>query len=185
MIQCFKKYAGLLFFTTFILFTTQLFANNNDDDYDVRDLDFKERIFFGGYIGLQFGDFTFVDISPIAGYRITNKLSAGIGLTYQYFHDRFFGYGTHTFGGSTFARFLIIPQAFVYAEYEMLNLESTYFFEDNGNRFWEYNYFLGAGYRQRIGSRAFFNIMLLYNFNDDSFVYFQNPIFRFSIEVGL
>ncbi len=175
---------NLLLLIIFVLSVTVLNAGNDNDEPDVRDMKFKERLFVGGYIGLLFGDYTFINISPIAGYRLTNRLSAGLGLTYQYFQDRFFGYGTHTFGGNTFARFVVIPQAFIYAEYEMLNLESSYFFKD-GNRFREYNYFLGAGYRQKIGRKAYFNLMLLYNFNDDSFIYFQNPVLRFSIEVGL
>ncbi len=167
-----------------VLFVTTAFGDNNDEA-DVKDLPFKERLFVGGYLGLQFGTHTFIDVSPIAGYRLTNSLSAGIGLTYQYYYDRYVGLGSHTFGGNTFARILIIPQVFVQAQYEILNIDPSYFDHANEDRIWEENYLLGGGYRQQIGEKAFLNIMALYNFNHESSVYYQNPIFRFSIEIGL
>ncbi len=176
---------GIILLIIFSLSFNGLFAGNNDEP-DVRDMSFRERLFAGGSLGFSISDYaTFVDVSPIMGFRITNRISAGVGLNYHYYHERVMGRGTHIYGGKTFARVLIIPQVFVYGEYEMLNLESLYFGVNNNNRFWEKNYFLGAGYRQQIGPKAFFNIMALYNFNDNSSVYFQNPLLRFSIEVGL
>lgn len=177
-------HARILLLIIIVVSSIEVYAGN-DDEPDVKDLSFKERLFVGGHIGLQIGDFTFIDVSPLIGYRLTNNLSAGLGLTYQYFHYRHFGYGTHTYGGNIFARYTVIPQAFIYAEYEMLNLESSYFDLDGRDRFWEYNYFLGAGYRVRLGRKAYFNLMLLYNFNKDSYIYFDDWVFRFSIEVGL
>ncbi len=178
--------SSLLLLLLLVLNSFSLYADNEDDEPDVRDLTFKERVYVGGSLGLQISNFaTFVDVSPMVGYRLTNRLSSGIGLKYQYYHEKLIGYGTHVYGGSVFAKALIIPQAFIYGEFETLNLEAPYFRENSGDRFWEQNYFAGLGFRQQIGPKAFFNIMLLYNFNDDSFVYFQNPIFRFSIEIGL
>jgi len=179
-----KYVLATAFLTCFLLLNS--FSLKSGEDIDVRDLSYKERIFVGGYIGLQFGSYTFIDVSPLAGYRITNRISAGIGGTYQYMNDNYWGYGsTNIFGGSLFARISIIPQLFVHGEFEMLNLESGYFTENPEKRFWEENYLLGLGYRQKISEKSSFNIMLLYNFNQDSYVYYQNPIFRFSIEVGL
>jgi hypothetical protein len=160
----------------------------DDEEPDVRDMKTRERIFVGGSMGLQFGTITVVNISPIVGYRITNRLSAGLGGTYQYYNDRSFGqsFSTNMYGGNVFARFLVIPQAFLHAEAERLSLESFRF--DPGSdrtRVWEENYFLGAGYRARLGAKTYFNIMMLYNFNPDSQVYYQNPIFRFGIDIGL
>ncbi len=159
-----------------------------DDGQGVGDMTTRERIFVGGSLGLQFGTITAISISPIVGYWITNRLSAGIGGTYQYYNDRSFGqsFTTSVYGGGVFARFLVIPDAFIHAEYERASLESFRF--DPGSdqtRIWEDNYFVGAGYRLRIGEKAFFNIMLLFNLNDDSQVYYQNPHFRFGVDIGL
>lgn len=168
-------------------------ARPSDDD-DVKNKRVRERIFVGGYVGLQFGDITVINISPTAGYRISNKFSAGLNGTYQYYRERspFFNtsqyFITHIYGGSTFVRYHFIKQAFAHAEYEALNLETrrigTEAIERTG-RFWEYNPLLGGGYRQALGARTHLNIMLLYNFNQDSKVYYQNPIFRIGVDVAL
>ncbi len=168
---------------------------NDDDESDVRDLPRKERIVVGGNIGLQISNInTMVIISPMIGYRLTNRLTPGLGLTYQYYRDR--GWGnlagftavTHIYGGNLFLRYHILPQLFAHVEYEALNLDSQMGWQinpDNEARFWEYNYLVGAGYRVPISERAFINLMILYNLNDSSVVYFQNPIFRIGVSIGL
>jgi hypothetical protein len=118
-----------------------------------------------------------------------------LGLTYQYYRYRGFGTNagftsvTHLYGGSLFSRYSITRQIFVHAEFENLSLDSQMvrgtISDDDDGRLWEQNYFLGGGYRAPIGPRAALNIMLLYNFNENSVVYFQNPIFRFGVEVNL
>ena len=35
-----------------------------------------QRLFFGGNFGLTFGNFTFINVSPVVGYRLTDKFSA-------------------------------------------------------------------------------------------------------------
>lgn len=48
----------------------------------VKTSDFKERVYKGGNFSLNLGsDFTFIDISPLAGYMITPTFSAGLGAT--------------------------------------------------------------------------------------------------------
>ncbi len=166
-----------------------------EEEKDVKDMPTRERIFVGGNVGLQIGNInTMVVISPIVGYRLTNRLSPGIGLTYQYYRDT--GWGemsgftavTHIYGGSTFARYRITPQFFAHVEFEALSLDSQMGWRndpDRDTRFWEYNYFAGGGYRASLGGRTRLNLMLLYNFNTESVVYFQNPIFRIGIDVRL
>ncbi len=166
----------------------------DDEEPDVKDMPTRERILVGGNIGLQISNInTMVLVSPRIGYRLTNRLTSGLGLTYQYY--RHSGWGntqyrsvTHIYGGSLFSRFSITRQLFLQAEYEALNLDSrmgTLINTDSDNRFWEQNYFLGGGYRAPLGSRASINLMLLYNFNQNSVVYFQNPIFRVGVDVSL
>lgn len=169
-------------------------ATANDDETDVRDLPRKERFFIGGYLGLQIGTITSVNISPTIAYRFTNRFTGGLGATYQYYRDRAWGTSedfsttTHIYGGSAFARYNITPQFFLQTEYEALNLDSQMGFSLSSKpseRFWEHNYFAGAGYRARLGPKTYLNLMLMYNFNNESVVYYQNPMFRFGIDVRL
>ena len=43
-----------------------------------------DRLFFGGNFGLSFGNSTFVNLSPIVGYRINDHFSAGGGVNFIY-----------------------------------------------------------------------------------------------------
>lgn len=186
-----KKLTFILPLLLLSLFSFKVMA---DDEKDVKDLPVRERIYIGGYLGLQIGTITSVNISPTVAYRFTNRITGGVGGTYQYYRDRGWGLNpdyynaTHIFGGSVFTRYNITRQFFAQAEYEALNLDSQMGYGlDNisGNRFWEQNYFLGGGYRAMLGPRAFLNLMLLYNFNNQSVVYYQNPIFRIGVDVRL
>ncbi|MFW5793712.1 MAG: hypothetical protein ACOCWC_05460 [Bacteroidota bacterium] len=173
-----------------ILFTIQplnTFAFDEIDD-DVKNMPIKERFFFGLSAGVSFSSIeTSVVLSPTVGFRFTNRIMAGVGGTYQYYNDRSFGrvFSTHIWGYSVFSRFLIIPQIFIHGEFESLNMMSREQDAIDAQRIWENNYFLGPGYRLKIGRNAYFNILILYNFNQNSRIYFQNPIFRFNIEFGL
>lgn len=168
-----------------------------DDEKDVRDLPLRERISVGGNIGLQISNInTMIVISPLISYRLTNRITPGVSLTYQYYRDSSWGLEqdftsyTHIYGGAFFTRYTITRQFFAHAEAEALNLDSQMGWRpnqehDNDTRFWEYNYFLGGGYRAPLGPRTSLNLMVLYNFNPNSVVYYQNPIFRFGVDVRL
>lgn len=180
--------------SVFVLFILSLLLSlpsfaQQDKEPSVKDQKVRERIFVGGFLGLQLGTQTAVNVSPLVGYRITNWLSAGLGGTYQYYNDRFLGESnvTHVYGYSFFTRVQIIPRAFIQGEYERLSLKSRV--QDGafipGVRRWEENIFLGGGYRQPLSERATLNVMLLYNFNKESTAYYQNPIFRVGVDFRL
>ncbi|ADR23039.1 hypothetical protein MATR_31120 [Marivirga tractuosa] len=130
---------------------------------------FMDRVYFGGNFGLQFGNFTHIEASPIAGYMINDKLSAGVGVIYQYFRIRgnsqVGDYETNIYGGKLFGRYNFSQQLFGYTEYENINLD-VIFNTPNGyelGRAWVPALFVGGGYFQPIGNRAGFTVMALYN----------------------
>jgi len=143
-----------------------------------------DRMFFGGNLGLQFGTVTFIDVSPLVGYRITDKISAGIGVTYQYYHykDKVYDFETNVYGGRVFGRYFFTDYLFGHAEYEYLNLEAFDFFPrrrvDVGS------FLAGGGYFQRFGQISGFMIMLLYNFTESVYTPYTNPIIRIGINIG-
>ena len=136
---------------------------------------FFDRVYFGGNFGLQFGDFTVIDISPLAGYMITPRFSVGPGITYQYlkgeaidlFTGRVFEYDTNIFGYRFFARYNITQQFFAYTEYESLKLD---FPNERGTelvRDWVPGYFIGGGFFQPVGGRAGLGLTVLLNLLHD------------------
>lgn len=52
------------------------------------------RLFFGGNFGLTFGNFTFINVSPQVGYRVTPMFSAGGGVNFIYQSNKV-DYGTY------------------------------------------------------------------------------------------
>jgi hypothetical protein len=149
--------------------------------------DFWDRVFIGGNLGLQFGDLTFVDISPLVGYRVTDQLAVGIGGTYIYYRYRdFYGeFKTNIYGGRLFGRYYFIEELFGHVEYEILNLERPDDFNYNQLRRANItSIFVGGGYRQYIGERAALELMALYNLTEEPYSPYSNPIFRVGIVAG-
>ncbi len=145
-------------------------------DFDLEsDPKFFDRVYFGGDFNLQFGNFTVINISPLAGYMITNRLSAGPGITYQYlkgeaidlFTGRIFKYDTNIFGGRVFARYNITRQFFAYTEYESLRVQFPNVDGTALERDWVPGYFIGGGVFQPVGGRAGLGLTLLLNLLHD------------------
>lgn len=47
------------------------------------------KITIGGGIGLQFGDYTLINVAPQIGYNLGNYFNVGGGFTYTYFGEKF------------------------------------------------------------------------------------------------
>ena len=174
-----------LIIVLFLMLTENAVAQNRS----VRDMSPSERIFVGGYFGLQVGTFTAISLHLHGGYLITDRLSAGLGGNYQYTRDAFFGeaLSSHVYGSNVFARFEVVSNFFIHGEYERIQVSTYRSLQNPGERttLTEDNYFLGAGYGLRASDRVRLNLLLLYNFNDNSRVYFDNPFFRVGVDVFL
>ncbi len=182
----------------YLLLSALLFLNVHSghvfaEEPDVQDLSVRERTFVGGFLGLQVGTFTAVSINLHAGYRVTNRISAGIAGSYQYANDTWSGesYSSHMYGASTFVRFRVYSQFFLHGEYERIQLQSRLprfgpdFDPDERSTVTEDNIFLGAGYAIPLSERVRLNMLALYNLNQDSQAYFDNPFFRVGVDIFL
>lgn len=169
----------LLYFFATSESTAQIFRrdttrNDNQRTGNTNGNSWRDRIRIGGNFGLQFGNITFIDISPLVIYQVAERTQLGVGITYQYvrFNNvRTFGGGTISssgnsiYGGRTFLRYFLFPGIFAQGEYEMLS-----------TRYYDYSLitpelrralvpagFIGGGYVQQAGGRAAFNVTVLYN----------------------
>jgi hypothetical protein len=126
---------------------------------------FKKRYFTGGGGSLSFGDYTFIQISPIIGYQLTNNFAVGTGLSYIYISDPY-GSGS-LLGGKVFAQVMIYKGFFGHGEYEL------YDFKNNFPAL-----LAGAGYRQYLGEKSALDLMLLWDLNHNSRSFYSNPVIR-------
>lgn len=147
-----------------------------------------------GYSSIYgYSNFNF-SISPALGYRVTDRLSIGPGISYAYnYYGVSNGYGsnstsssisTSSFGAKVFGQFMVIDNFFIHAEYE--STRAQFLLVDQNN-----NYqgtvtrtvqtpLAGIGYRSQISNRAAADIVLLYNFQDNYNSIYPNPVIRFN-----
>lgn len=140
---------------------------------------FKKRAYLMGGFGLNFGNVTAVNLSPVLAYRFTGKIHGGVGINYTYYSNLLMKYSTNIYGGSIFTRFFILENLFAHSEYEKLYLRWS-----DGYNYDLTNIYLGGGYNQRLGGNAFASILILYNLNDSPYSPYSNPIIRAGIGMG-
>lgn len=186
-----KSLVGLVLFLLFLRFPTYLFAQDMLQE-EKRPQTFKEKIFYGGSLGLQFGNLTLVDLSPMIGYKLTSRVGIGISPTYKYYKYKGYDYlgnsysqQSHVLGAGLFGRVLIFDNIFAHAEYEYLTYRSK---DMNGSglpNVTEYTSVLvGAGYREQIASNAYMYLLLLWNLNETIDSPYTNPVIRAGFSVG-
>ena len=172
----------------------------------VKGFDPSRLIFGGGFIfGIGSG-YTNLGISPVVGYAITDKFSAGIGLGYQYFKfdisvvDQFntpiasYKFKTSIYTGSVWARYLVFQNIFVHVQPEINSLEiqsSNPYFDANGNiqidktRTTVPSLLAGIGLRQPISNRVSILAMALYDILQEPNSPYRNTIdLRIGVAVG-
>lgn len=176
--------------------TLALLTGNSLPAQDFDQLSWKQKVFFGGNFSLMLGTETYIDLSPVAGYRITRRLSAGAGPIYQFYSIKTFGgrYSFHIYGGRAFASYTVIndlnrliplgfsTSIFAYTEDEALNMERKLLdvmLPEGSGRFWLNNMLVGGGIGQPVGKRSSFNIMILWSLNETAASLYQNPLVRF------
>lgn len=149
----------------------------------------SERLLFGGEIGLSFGSITYIKIAPVVGYRLTDRLLAGLGPIYIYENYKYYDWETSMYGGKLFTSFTIVKGAGeggflslgsiqLHVENEVLNVEK-YDFENE--RLWIDNLLLGGGLYQPLGGRAGISIYVLFDVTQNKYspYYSNNPVFKF------
>lgn len=150
----------------------------------------QDRLFLGGNLGgLSFSSQgSAIDLSPVIGYRVTEKFSAGAGPIYQFWSNRSAGIRVNNYGAKVFARHAIYESLFAHTEYELLNLQ--YYYPDMATGQWLSerrnvgSFYVGGGYNQSLGGRSSLQIMALYNLNQTQYSPHPNPLY-FSMGFGI
>lgn len=141
-----------------LISTTTVFGQNG---YEIdKNSDWRERVFTGGNLGLQLGSNTYVNVSPVVGYRITNELSGGLGVSYVY---RRFSVGSVStsrtdYGGSAFARYNLFQGFFAMTQYEYLSFELSETVRQGFS-----SVLAGGGISEPLGNNAALSFTVLYN----------------------
>jgi hypothetical protein len=158
------------------------------------------RLIIGGSLGLAFGDYTNINVSPLVGYRISQLFAAGLAINAQYGSERFRDYYGNTgqrnqysiFGGGVWGRVYPLDFLFIHIQPEInhVSLKSTYYDTDPKtivkDSYSVSSLLMGGGYSQPIGGRAAFSIMALYDVLQDSRSPYQNGlILRVGASLGL
>ena len=129
----------------------------------------KQKLFFGGGLGLSFGDVDYVEVAPLVGYHFTPKLDGAAQPFYRWVNDSRYAedISTNDYGIDLFARYFVVPNIFVEGEYEYLSYEyPTPTFDIQRTTL---NSFLaGGGFSQPMGKNAAFYVSVLYNFSYDN-----------------
>jgi hypothetical protein len=133
---------------------------------DFKDRPFLERVRLGGSFGLSLGTVTNINLSPMAGYELTEKLVGGVGVTGMYYHSKYFGMNSIYYGGRAFLMYSVLPMVSLIGEIEGMNVEADTF-KKYDVRKWLASPMLGAAYSQPVGGRFIkaVHLTVLYNLN--------------------
>ena len=66
----------------------------------------KERLFFGGSVGLVFGTITDIQILPVVGIWALPRVAIAVGPSYRYYKDQYAR--TTIYGGKAYVQFVVI-----------------------------------------------------------------------------
>lgn len=158
----------------------------------------RDRLYFGGNFGFGVGGnslekTTFLDISPVVGYKFNDRFIAGPGIIYQYLHYQNNVYKIsvdfNNYGAKLFSRYFFTESLFAHAEPEWLNREYVKNYDSNGkpqlSRVDVFSFFIGGGYRARFGAKSGFDLLILYNLNDNIYSPYSNPLIRAGVGFGI
>lgn len=158
----------------------------------------SHKLFIGGNMGLSFGNITYINLSPLIGYRFSPLLAGGVQINGQYESIRYKNQNGDLYqkdkyglaGIGVFGRVYPIPQIFIHVQPEMNFIfgKSKFYDGSPDQRFQEHipAFLAGLGYSQNTGGNSAFNLMILYDVlqREDS-PYGNKPILRVGVDIGL
>lgn len=144
-----------------------------------------DRIYYGGSVSLSFGNVFRIGFFPMIGYKLTPKASLGFEVGYEYLKYDNPSTSTSNYGGSVFAHYRIIPQAYAKAKFSLLSYE-TFSFSGASSRSAVPFLLLGGGAVQRLSPRTSAYVEVLFDVLQDSKSPYDNwePFITAGVGVG-
>jgi len=149
--------------------------------------DFRNDLFYGGYINLSFGSYRVIGVEPMIGYRVNPRFSAGVKARYNYIEDDRYAVKrtTSTYGGSVFGRYRINPKIYAQAEAASYNYE-TFYLGGGSERDWVPFLLLGGGVMQPLNEQTWLYVELLFDVLQDEKSPYEDwePFLSIGVAVG-
>jgi len=154
---------------------------------------FSDRLIFGGDIGLSIGTYTYVNVSPAVGYRVTDRLVVGLGPIYIYENYKNYNLESSMYGAKVITSFTVlrgtdinpnfaIGNLILHIENEVINVSPLMYDQFGqpvfGSRQWIDNFLIGGGLSQPISSRFNVSVMILWDVTNNPYSPYSNPVFR-------
>ncbi len=145
------------------------------------------KVYYGGILGLSFGNYFRVNIAPMVGYHYASNASVGIKVAYEYINDSRYTLERtyHNYGASIFTRYRFIPKAYAHAEFAYM----SYQYQNDvykSDRTWVPFLLLGGGYIQPISANASIVAEVLFDVLQDSNSPYEewSPFISIGVSVG-
>jgi hypothetical protein len=158
---------------------SSLIGQNSNQDVPL----FRDRLFYGGNFGLQFGTVTDISISPIIGYWAFPRVTVALGPEYRFY--KFDENVSNIVGAKAYTELYVVQDLnnvipigvnlgiFMHLEDEVLRIFS------GSEGIYSINTVLfGGGISQQIGIRSSMNMMALWAVDGSGYEYYSNPEIR-------
>jgi hypothetical protein len=195
-----KKFIPILIL--FTLSTAKVYTqeeeyfSGDENNKDKKEKTSENKWLFGGDLSLNFGTYTYIEVSPIAGYRFSDRLIAGPGFIFQYLNYKPYHYETMVYGARAFGLYSLVPDLnekiginlgdlVFYSENQLTN-QDTYNIDNNQlfseGRKWIDNFLVGGGFFQNIGNRGGGLLFLvLFDITQNQYSSYSNPIIKIGV----
>jgi hypothetical protein len=127
-----------------------------------------KKIYYGGTLGLSFGDYTRISITPLIGYKLKPFLHIGGKATYEYIEDSRYSekMTSSSYGGSIFSR--LMPQRNIYFHAEFAYINYEYQVSDSeSDRYWVPFLYVGGGLVKQLGKGVSAYVEVLFDVLQD------------------
>lgn len=178
--------ARLALILTFVFFgiSGSLLAQEDYDDKGAeteivkkkKDRNLRDKFVINFSPTLSLGNFIVIGVEPTLGYKITPRFVVGAGPSYNFLSAEN-GSGVresyHIYGGRAFTRYLVIPQAYITAEFEQLAASQKVLYKgdvlNQQSNTLPASFFVGAGYTSNFGRGFSSNIEVVYDVLDSPY----------------